>query len=300
VSWFRKLRRSPEASQVSDQIMARVRAEYTVMPRFGFHQPLDYATLTPPPEFEAPSVDPATSLLVPSGADRFGYATGDTTRYLEWGRTDHKELRAVFDRYSGFSPGDGSSRGVRILDFGCSSGRVLRHFYEEHRELNWALYGCDVQAKAVEWMRRYLPLPFKVVCTSTLPHLPFPDQFFDFIYGFSVFTHIKYHWDAWLLELKRVLKPRGIMMQTIHAENAWRFYAEHKNEDWVRAGVSARVYDVPEMDVEYLLCGDVGVSQVFWRKEVVREYWGRYLEILEVRDPPQFSFQDWVVCRNLD
>lgn len=37
---------------VSEPIMQRVRREYTVMPRFGFHQPLDYNELTLPPKFD--------------------------------------------------------------------------------------------------------------------------------------------------------------------------------------------------------------------------------------------------------
>jgi SAM-dependent methyltransferase len=287
------------AKQLSDEIMSRVRAEYTVMPRFAFHQPLDYADLTLPPVFEEPGMDSSSDLPVPSGADRFGYAADDASKYLEWGRLDHRELRKVFERNAAEKRDTDQRVGVRVLDFGCSSGRVLRHFEEEHKELQWELYGCDVQARAIEWIRRFFPATFNVVCTSTLPHLPFPDGMFDFIYGMSVFTHIKYQWDAWLLELKRVLKPGGVMIQTIHAETAWRFYAEHKDEEWVRAALDKRVYDVCEMDVEYLLWGDVGVSQVFWTRDAIERYWGRYLAIAEILEPPKMSFQDWVVCKRI-
>ena len=43
-----------------DLLLAQIRAEFTVMPRFGFHQPLDYEELTLPPDYGPVSVDPAS------------------------------------------------------------------------------------------------------------------------------------------------------------------------------------------------------------------------------------------------
>jgi SAM-dependent methyltransferase len=274
-----------------DDLLQRVRAEFTVMPRFGFHQPLDYLLVTLPPNFDEPLKDQPSGLFVPAPGDRFGYSPDDTDAYLAWGRYDHDRLIELLDNYSA------NRDGLSILDFGCSSGRVLRHFQAEHDAKRWNLYGCDIQARAIQWIRQYLPKYFIAVNTSTLPHLPFADSTFDFVYGVSVFTHIKFQWDAWLLELRRVMKPGAIMMQTIHAETAWTFYHEHRNEAWVQSGFPPRVYDSPEMDLEFLYHGDASVSQVFWKREVAREYWGRYFEILELRQPPEKSFQDWLVCR---
>jgi SAM-dependent methyltransferase len=130
-----------------------------------------------------------------------------------------------------------------------------------------------------------------------MPHLPFPDASIDFIYGISVFTHIKYLWDAWLLELKRVLKPNGLLLQTIHAEHAWEFYFQNQTEDWVKAAHSAEMLQKERMDVDFLYYGDVSCSQVFWKEKIARSFWGRYLDVLEVAPPPQRSFQNWMICR---
>ena len=50
--------------------------------------------------------------------------------------------------------------------------------------------------------------------------LPYEDDFFDAIYGISILTHLskEMHF-KWFNELKRVLKPEGIMLITTHGEN---------------------------------------------------------------------------------
>lgn len=279
------------ASTLSENVMQRVRQEYTVMPRFGFHQPLDYHETTVPPVFGAPVMVHGEPLPVPAGEDRFGYSVDDANEYLKWGEFDHGLILNVINKHHGIF------NDIHIMDFGCSSGRVLRHFETERNAKNWTLYGVDVQARAIEWMRQNFPSPYKVFTSTVMPHLPIADNSLDFIYGFSVFTHIKYLWDAWLMELKRVLKPGGLLIQTVHTENAWNYYRKHRNESWVQQALPAQVTNSQQMDVDFLYHGDIGVSQVFWKREVVREFWGRYLEIVEINDPPEYSFQDWVICR---
>jgi SAM-dependent methyltransferase len=184
-----------------------------------------------------------------------------------------------------------------VLDFGCSSGRVLRHFETERRHRGWKLCGVDVQARPIEWMRYHLPDFFEVATCSTMPHLPFADASIDFIYGISVFTHIKYLWDTWLLELKRILKPGGLLMQTIHAEPAWEFYFKNRTEPWVASSLSPEMLAKPRMDVDFFYHGDALVSQVFWKESVARSFWGRYFTVLDVTPPPPRSFQNWIICR---
>jgi hypothetical protein len=51
------------------------------------------------------------------------------------------------------------------------------------------------------------------------------------------------------------------------------------------------------MNIDYLYYGDVSVSQVFWKKEIAREFWSRYLDVVDILPPPKHSFQDWMICR---
>jgi SAM-dependent methyltransferase len=274
-----------------EQALTMVRAEYTVMPRFGFHQPIDYLETTIPPVFGPPVAVPGEALPLPAPADRYGYPADDAD-YLAMGRLDADMFKAQIARHLG------RREGLAVLDFGCSVGRVLRHFEGERRDLGWQLQGVDVQATCIEWLRLHFPPEYQVFTGTVLPHLPLPDNSLDVIYGISVFTHVKYLWDAWLLELKRVLKPGGLLLQTIHTENAWAFYRRHKDEPGIMQHLPPAILEHEAMPHDWIHRGDIGISQAFWKAEVARRFWGRYLEVIDVL-PPQHhdSFQDLMVCR---
>jgi SAM-dependent methyltransferase len=283
--------KDPVATEVIDRTLWVVRNEYTVMPRFGFHQPLDYYKETFPPDFEPAVVVDWEELPLPPPKERMGYSADDA-EYLTWGKYDADLVLFQIEKHLGLQDG------LSILDFGCSSGRVLRHFWDQRKNRQWKLSGVDIQARPIEWMRQHFPLDFCVYVGNTLPHLPFADNSFDVIYGFSVFTHIKFQWDAWILELRRVLKPGGLLIQTIHTEHAWDFYRQHKDDPRFRENHSAVVLDGGPMNMPFFYFGDIAVSQVFWQRETARNFWGRYMEVIDLLPPPpQHSFQDWIICR---
>jgi len=266
-----------------------VRSEYTIFPRFAYHQPLDYALDTFPPKFDPPVVVHGETLPLPPVSMRMGYPADDGV-YLDMGRFDHDLILAIVSEFGE------TAAPLEVFDLGCSTGRVLRVFDHERREHGWRLHGADAQAVTIEWMRRNFPADFRVFTCSVMPHLPLADNSLDVIYGISVFTHIKYLWDAWLLELRRVLKPGGLLIQTIHTENAWRFYHEHRQEAWVANALPAGMLETREMAPDFFYHGDLATSQVFWKRDIAREFWSRYLEVLDVRPPPaRYSFQDWII-----
>lgn len=274
-----------------DHILQIVRAEYTVMPRFGYHQPIDYSVDSFPPQFQPVINLEGQRLPLPDPADRFGYPADDA-EYLRMGQMDANIFKQQISKYLG------DCNELSILDFGCSVGRVLRHFEEERVNKGWKLNGIDVQALCIEWLRLHFPEEYCVTTGTVMPHLPYEDNSLDVIYGISVFTHIKYLWDMWLLELRRVLKPGGLLIQTIHTENAWSFYYNHKHLDWVRDNHSAVMLESEAMPSEWFHYGDIAVSQAFWKAETAKRYWARYLEVLDLLPPQhEFSFQDVMVCR---
>ncbi|MEM1434400.1 MAG: class I SAM-dependent methyltransferase [Pseudomonadota bacterium] len=103
--------------------------------------------------------------------------------------------------------------GERILEFGCSAGRLLRHLVNE-AEANEA-WGVDLHSAAIHWAQSHLSPPFNFCLTTTTPHLPFEDNYFGFIFAGSVWTHIGELDDAWLLEMRRILRPDGRLYLTI-------------------------------------------------------------------------------------
>ena len=262
-----------------------------LMPKYLYHSPMDYSEESYPPIYD-PEIIMKDTLPVPPPRVRPGYSPDDDQFYLEWGKDDHDFICDIIKKHGNFG------ENKTILDWGCSSGRVLRHFYQEHKELGWTLLGSDIQAYLVEWMRQHFPPEFKVITGSTFPHLPYKDSSIDVIYGISVFTHTKYLWDFWLTEFQRVLKPGGLVIQTVQCEEAWKFYHKNRHLDWVKAGHPDIMLAQPEMTSDYFLYGDAFVSQTFFKEAVIKKYWGRIMEVVDFLPPQQRQYQNWIVLKS--
>lgn len=100
--------------------------------------------------------------------------------------------------------------GKRVLDFGCGAGRVIRHFDEEASAAE--IWGCDIDAASIEWAKQHLSPPFHFALSGESPPLSFPDGHFDLIYAISVYTHLLDSWSEWILEMRRLLRPGGILI----------------------------------------------------------------------------------------
>ena len=109
--------------------------------------------------------------------------------------------------------------GATALDFGCGCGRTLLWLARAFPNVRW--HGTDVDAESVDWCRASIPGgSFSV--NAPLPPLPYPDSSFDLIYGVSVFTHLsEEHQRAWLPELRRILRPGGLLLLSFHSKNVW-------------------------------------------------------------------------------
>jgi SAM-dependent methyltransferase len=136
---------------------------------------------------------------------------GNLETYLETGRSDVESVLRLL-RNAGVDP----TSLVRVLDFGCAEGRMLRFF---PRTDNSELWGVDINAERIAWAQQHLEPPFFFATTTTAPHLPFEDNHFDLVYCLSVFTHISDLANAWFLELLRVTRPDGHVYLTIHDEH---------------------------------------------------------------------------------
>ena len=106
----------------------------------------------------------------------------------------------------------------KILDWGCGPGRVIRHLPKVVGN-GCSFYGTDYNAKSIDWCSKNLP-GIEFNNNKLEAKLPYNDNFFDAIYGISIFTHLseKMHFD-WMEELTRILKPGGIMFLTAQGNN---------------------------------------------------------------------------------
>src|SRR5678815_5338804 len=119
------------------------------------------------------------------------------SRFLKRGLVASNTIREVLER-NGVEIDNFSA----ILDFGCGVGRIMRHW---NRLQHPALHGTDYNPRLVEWCKQNLSFAeFKVNTLSG--ELPYESETFDFIYAFSVFTHLSEPLQfAWMKELARAL-----------------------------------------------------------------------------------------------
>lgn len=104
-----------------------------------------------------------------------------------------------------------------ILDWGCGPGRIIRHL-PDFLDDKSRMFGTDYNAVSIEWCRSNLPnIDFNL--NGLKAELPYHNNFFDYIFGISIFTHLseKMHYE-WMDELHRILKTRGILMLTLHGD----------------------------------------------------------------------------------
>ncbi len=103
-----------------------------------------------------------------------------------------------------------------VLDFGCGCGRLARMFKGHPGNI----HGCDIDERHIAWITNNLPY---ITALRTYPNkpLPYSDQTFDLVISISVFTHLNEPSQDFLLdELRRITKPEGLLMLTIHGARA--------------------------------------------------------------------------------
>jgi ubiquinone/menaquinone biosynthesis C-methylase UbiE len=219
----------------------------------------------------------ANGLPVPPQPLWMGY--GKTAEeYLDRGK-NHADAMLKLVEASGFAP----SQGSRILDFACGTGRIMRHL--NHLAGSCEIWGVDINAEWIYWCRDHLSPPFHFATTTTIPHLPFEDRYFDLIYCGSIFTHIDDLTDAWLLELWRILSPGGRLYLTIHDQHTVALFdGPMKDTYGARYFKSYEFYNAMKGSAAMLVIGRDTTSQVFYDIDYFCRHLGQMYDILSVTE----------------
>ena len=152
-----------------------------------------------------------------------------------------------------------------VLDFGCGSGRVARH---------WAglqgpeIHGCDYNRELVAWCSANLPFLY-ATRNELEPPTPYVAGSFDLVYALSVFSHLSEPiQQAWIEEFRRILRPGGLLVASVLGEAARDRLAGPARERFERgemvverprmAGSNACTVYHPRRYVTSTLLGDFG------------------------------------------
>jgi ubiquinone/menaquinone biosynthesis C-methylase UbiE len=245
------------------------------------------------------SAEQRDDMGLPIPSRKVRYHEGTAEEYLAWGKELVGNMEHVLQA-SDFALRPES----RVLDFGCADGFMIRWWLNLAR--TGEVWGVDINGAHILWCKQNLSPPFKFALTTSFPHLPFEDCYFDLIYAGSVFTHIADLDDAWLLELRRIVRPGGRLYLTVH-DNTTIDYAMNRHKD--EPGIQAVVQMLREFneanhftssDFSFFTMnrtpgfGGEGEAQVFYDANYLRRHWGNYLKVISLT-PEVYGYQSAIL-----
>jgi SAM-dependent methyltransferase len=233
---------------------------------------------------------------IPSTEDREGYYGTDHAGYWLSGLSDALAVRKQAEA-SGLEPN------ARYFEFGCGSGRVVRHL-ALHTDMPIAC--CDIKQRHTDWIRLFLPNRIEVFQNSMEPGLAIEDNSVDIATAFSVFTHIDDFEAGWLLELRRILRPGGLAYLTASTDHTWELY----KHQWIKERLLPIAAQIPGFAIDeqffegplpreksvFAVTGDHNPYpfMTFHQASYIRREWGRILKFQEIIPNGHF-YQDVVL-----
>ena len=232
------------------------------------------------------------------------------------GSSNEAALREGFQFYKlvkGYASALGMplGRSTKMLDFGCGWGRYLRIFSKDIAAEN--LYGVDIDPTILEECRKN-DVPGKLELITPDGKLPYPDNYFDCVIAYSVFTHLPEHiHKLWVNEIARIAKPGCVFVLTLESLRFLEFVenidSANPPSDW-HAGLSRFASDIPAFRRSYSegKCvylptggGDYRATDVYGDAVVPLKYveqsWDKLFNIIDYIDNPKRFWQAVLVVQ---
>lgn len=181
----------------------------------------------------------------------------------------------------------------RVLDWGCGCGRLSFQFLSTDSAIE--LDGSDIDASTIDWCKSNVGAG-RYAVLNPMPPAPYDDAVFDFVFSYSVFTHLtRDAQDAWLKEMHRVLKPGGYFLATTHGSFALQFGLAKLKPTWPDDGFW-------DATLDHTLDGIAPAAYyraTYQSEAFTRKSFGRYFEIVDYLPRGATAVQDLVLMRKL-
>lgn len=188
----------------------------------------------------------------------------------------------------------------RVLDFGCGWGRITQLLSLHFEPAN--ILGGDVMDAALNHCREsgvnatFHKLHF-------WPPSPIQDESIDFIFAYSVFSHLSEdNSDAWVREFARILKPGGMAFLTTRHRDFFTYIASLRDAkadipNFARGAMAAfkdhnealRKYDAGEFCFDPMGSGGPGLTAVYGEAAIPQTYaqtrWKQYFREVHYFNP---------------
>ncbi|MBS1516790.1 MAG: class I SAM-dependent methyltransferase [Bacteroidetes bacterium] len=218
---------------------------------------------------------------------------GETAEEYLNGKIQVKQMLKISKEggYDPESPGN-------ILDFGCGAGRMIRWLkpYSDNKEI----WGVDISSEHIIWANNNLNPPFNFAVNTTVPHLPFKDGFFDFIYAGSVFTHIDDLADSWFLELNRISSDRAFLYITIQDRNTINLLNTKYKAKWLSEYMNKYPeYNTDKDNFNIMVGGKGPDSQVFYDINYLKKILKKIFNIASINEEA-YGYQTALLLKKLN
>jgi len=174
-----------------------------------------------------------------------------------------------------------------ILDFGVGCGRIMRWWEKDAGTI--AFWGTDINEELIAWCRENLPFA-RFSLNALSPPMQFDNESIDFLYAFSVFTHLGLDTQKkWLPEFGRVLTPGGTALISVHGDEDARSLDEGERRLYTNNGFLMRT-----MNAE----GE-NMCAVYQNQSITEQLFGEDFEVVDFLPGarPSTSKQDLYLIR---
>jgi 2-polyprenyl-3-methyl-5-hydroxy-6-metoxy-1,4-benzoquinol methylase len=182
---------------------------------------------------------------------------------------------------------------LTVLDFACGPGRVISELAGATESCT--LHGSDIDAEAIGWASENLSSLARFSTNAAATPTAYASDMFDVIYSVSLFTHLDAPaQDEWLAEMRRLLKPGGVLLATTHGRFTTDSCTPAEIACLQRDGIVYRTDRKGRFKVDGL---PDFYQTTFHTVDYVQRHWGRYLAVLGHIEGGLNGHQDIVVMR---